>query len=134
MTMFDHEGGGGVKISENLTTWYMDGPLDILMEEFKLNHDFSELSMFDMLDSDCLDRKDILSPIIIFLEKLYFLNFDILYENYGTTLRHLLEFGKFQISPYLANPYLGGELLYNGYRKDELRNLVSEPQHCPSSK
>ena len=23
MTMFDHEGGGGVKISENLTTWYM---------------------------------------------------------------------------------------------------------------
>ena len=110
----------------------MDGPLDILMEEFKLNHDFSELTMFDMLDSDCLDRKDILSPIIIFLEKLYFLNFDILYENYGTTLRHLLEFGKFQISPYLANPYLGGELLYNGYRKDELRNLVSEPQHCPS--
>ena len=26
MTMFDHEGGGEVKISENLTTWYMDAP------------------------------------------------------------------------------------------------------------
>ena len=26
MTMFDHEGGGGVKISENLTTWYIDAP------------------------------------------------------------------------------------------------------------
>ena len=26
MTMFDHE-GEGVKISENLTTWYMDAPL-----------------------------------------------------------------------------------------------------------
>ena len=26
MTMFDHDGGRGVKISENLTTWYMDGP------------------------------------------------------------------------------------------------------------
>ena len=27
MTMFDYDGGRGVKISENLTTWYMDGPL-----------------------------------------------------------------------------------------------------------
>ena len=27
MTMFDHEGGGGVKISENLTTWYIDAPV-----------------------------------------------------------------------------------------------------------
>ena len=27
MTMFDHDGGReGVKISENLTTWYMDDP------------------------------------------------------------------------------------------------------------
>ena len=28
MTMFDHDGGRGVKISENLTTWYMDAPLE----------------------------------------------------------------------------------------------------------
>ena len=27
MTMFDHEGGGGVKISENLTTWYINAPV-----------------------------------------------------------------------------------------------------------
>ena len=27
MTMFDHDGGRGVKISENLTTWYMDAPI-----------------------------------------------------------------------------------------------------------
>ena len=26
MTMFDHDGGRGVKNSENLTTWYMDAP------------------------------------------------------------------------------------------------------------
>ena len=27
MTMFDHNGGKGVKIPENLTAWYMDAPL-----------------------------------------------------------------------------------------------------------
>ena len=26
MTMFDNDGGGGVKISKNLATWYMDAP------------------------------------------------------------------------------------------------------------
>ena len=35
MTMFDHEGGGGVKISENLTTWYMDAPYQILIFSIK---------------------------------------------------------------------------------------------------
>ena len=27
MTMFDHDGGRGVKIPANLTTWYMDAPM-----------------------------------------------------------------------------------------------------------
>ena len=27
MTMFDHEGWRGVKISKNLITWYMDAPI-----------------------------------------------------------------------------------------------------------
>ena len=26
LTMFDHDGGRGIKISENLTTWYMIDP------------------------------------------------------------------------------------------------------------
>ena len=26
VSMFDHNEGGGIKISENLTTWGMDGP------------------------------------------------------------------------------------------------------------
>ena len=29
MTMFDHNGGGRVEISENLSTWYMDASLHI---------------------------------------------------------------------------------------------------------
>ena len=28
VSMFDHNEGGGIKISENLTTWYMDAPSD----------------------------------------------------------------------------------------------------------
>ena len=109
----------------------MNRTLDILMEEFKLDNDFSDCTMFDMLSSVCVDKKDVLSPIIIFLEKLYFLNHNLMYKKYGTTLRHLMEFGQFQISPYLANPASSGGLLYNGYAEDQDRMQVDRPPWCP---
>ena len=37
MTMFDHDGGRGVKISENLTTWYMDEFFKLFLNKMDFN-------------------------------------------------------------------------------------------------
>ena len=47
MTMFDHDGGRGVKISENLTTWYMDAP----EREGLLPHFLKNLEVFESSSS-----------------------------------------------------------------------------------
>ena len=49
MTMFDHDGGGGVKIFENLTTWYMDAPYRKIGKMSQARGWFSRESLSDLV-------------------------------------------------------------------------------------
>ena len=76
--------------------------LDILMEEYQVYIDFESFGFWDLFDT-CDDVND---DVMRFLSKLYLITFDsnIILENFGSSLRHLVDYGSLEIMPWSGAP------------------------------
>ena len=73
--------------------------LDILMKEEGLKLDTMNVSIIDVVTKPC----DVSNEIMTFLGKIYFLNTETLYENFGTSMERLMAHGDLQIQSWASS-------------------------------